>query len=140
MLRKVNLYTGALVVTSWIIALITSFFAVEGISSEFIFLIGLGIMVVLFIPVYFFYHYRKDTFPPPATSTTLSAIFSLVMAILAGIQGTSETFGGPSFWGSVGFFALCILFLSGMKPEKAYWILLSAMFLFYTASLLTLSL
>lgn len=140
MLRKVNLYTGVLVVISWAIALITSLFAVEGFHSKLFFLVGMGIMIVVFIPVYFFYHYRKETFPPPATSTTLSTIFSLLMAILAGIQGTSDTFGGPSFWGGIGFFALCILFLSGMKPEKIYWILMGAMFLFFTASLLALSL
>ena len=140
MLRKVNLYAGGLVVTLWISSFIASFFSDEKIDSELIFLIGMGFFIVVFIPVYFIYHYRKDTFPPPAASTALSAIFSLVMAILAGIQGTSATFGGPSFWGSIIYFALCILFLSGMKPEKKYWILFGAMFLFFTAALLPITL
>lgn len=139
MLRKVNLYTGSLVVTLWISAFIASFFLDEKIDSELIFLIGMGLFIVVFIPVYFFYHYRKDTFPPPATSTALSTIFSLMMAVLAGIHGTSGAFGGPSFWGGIGFFAICILFLSGMKPETKYWILMGAMFLTFTAALLTLN-
>ena len=139
MLRKVNLYAGYLVVALWISAFVASFLSDEKIDSGLIFLIGMGVFVVVFIPVYFFYHYRKDTFPPPATSTALSTIFSLMMAVLAGIHGTSEAFGGPSFWGGIGFFALCILFLSGMKPGKRFWILMVAMFLTFTAALLTLT-
>jgi len=136
MLKKISYTAGYLDALIWIGALIAELSGVSHSLIASVIQVGMGLFVVLFLPSYFLYQYRKDTFPPPISGTAISAILGAGLSVLSVLYATGRFFGGPGFWVAAGFYAISMIFISSVRPGKRDIIMLSIMFISYIASIL----
>lgn len=140
MLQKINKISGITAAVIW--SAVFVFVLITDVYQTAVVFVRAGMLytVVAALPLWFISQYRKETFPPPVTSTVLSYIFSTGLSVMSVLFATGPFFGGPGFWIAAGFWIFAVVFITSLKPSMKQLLFILVAALFYLLSILIINL